>query len=130
MKFMTMVHETHRPTPEPPAELFAAIGALQAKGNAEGSLVEVGGVMPIEASGAIVTLSGGSVTTTDGPYVEARELVGGWAVYDVPDGAAAVTKAEEFLEAHHEAWPGWEGWIEVRAVFEQADTVALDAHED
>lgn len=118
MKFMTMIHETNRPTPEPPPELFAAIGALEAEENAQGTLVEVGGLMPIEMNGAIVTLSGGAVTTTDGPFTEARELVGGYAVYDVPDVATAIAKSEAFARAHHEAWPGWEGWIEVRAMFE------------
>lgn len=118
MKFMTMVHETQRPTPEPPAELFAALGGFQAEATADGSVVEVGGLMPIDLSGAIVTLTGGSLTTTDGPFVEARELVGGYAVYDVPDLPAAVAKAEAFLQVHRDAWPGWEGWIEVRALFE------------
>lgn len=118
MKFMCMVHETHRPTPEPPPELFAAIGGLQAENTKDGSLVEVGGLMPVQEAGAIVTLTGGSVTTTDGPFVESKELVGGYAVYDVPDAAAAAKKSEKFLEVHHDAWPGWEGWIEVRAFYE------------
>lgn len=118
MKFMTLVHETKRPTPEPPAELFAAIGALQAKAGADGTLVEVGGLMPVDAAGAIVTLTGGKITTTDGPFVEVKELVGGYAVYDVPDVATAVAKSEDFLNCHHTAWPGWEGWVEVRAMFE------------
>lgn len=118
MKFMTMVHETKRPTPEPPAELFAAIGGIQAKTQADGTLVEVGGLMPIDLNGAIVTLTGGSISATDGPFTEARELVGGYAVYEVEDTAAATALCEDFLRVHHENWPGWEGWIEVRAMFE------------
>lgn len=112
-----LVHETKRPTAEPPAELFAAIGALGAENTANGSLVEVGGLLPIEA-GAVVTLTGGAITTTDGPFVEARELVGGYAVYDVKDAAEAARKAEAFLAAHKDTWPGWEGWVEVRALME------------
>lgn len=114
MKFMMLVHETTRPTAEPPAELFAAIGALGAENTANGSLVEVGGLLPIE-TGAVVALKGGSVTTTDGPFVESRELVGGYAVYEVPDVTTAAKKAEAFLDAHRRTWPGWEGWVEVRA---------------
>jgi hypothetical protein len=117
MKFMLMVHETTRPTAEPPAELFAAIGALGAENTANGSLIEVGGLMPIEA-GAVVRLAGDAITTTDGPFVESRELVGGYAVYDVADTAAAAVKAEAFLDAHRKTWPGWEGWVEVRAMFD------------
>src|SRR5262245_59205211 len=114
MKYMLMVHETKRPG-EPPAELFAAIGALGAENTANGSLIEVGGLLPIEA-GAVVRLASDAITTTDGPFVETRELVGGFAVYDVADAAAAAAKAEAFLDAHRKTWPGWEGWIEVRGL--------------
>jgi hypothetical protein len=118
MKFMLMVHEVTRPTDEPPAELFAAIGALGAKNTANGSLVEVGGLLPVDA-GAVVRLAGSAITTVDGPFVETKELVGGFAVYEVPDAKAAAEKAEAFLEAHRDAWPGWEGWIEVRGLMER-----------
>jgi hypothetical protein len=117
VKFMLLVHEVTRPTDEPPAELFAAIGALGAENAANGSLVEVGGLLPIEA-GAVVRLGSGTITTTDGPFVETRELVGGYAVYDLPDSGQAAKKAEDFLEAHRRTWPGWEGWVEVRAVLD------------
>ena len=114
---MMLVHEVTRPTTQPPAELFAAIGALGAENTANGSLIEVGGLLPIEA-GSVVRLAGGAITTTDGPFVETRELVGGYAVYDVPDIAAASRKAEAFLDAHRSTWPGWEGWVEVRALLD------------
>ncbi|MCL1869933.1 MAG: YciI family protein [Promicromonosporaceae bacterium] len=117
MKFICLLHETARPTAEPPVELFAAIGAVGAASTADGSLIEVGGLLPI-STGAVVTLADGAVTTTDGPFVEARELVGSYAVYDVADAGAAAKKAADFLEAHRSSWPGWEGWIEVRAVME------------
>lgn len=117
MKFMTMIHETHRPSAEPPMELFAAIGALQERAVADGTFVDAGGLLPMEAGGAVVTLAGGQVTVTDGPFVEARELVGGYAVYELPDTAAAVAASEAFLAVHRDAWPGWEGWVEVRPMF-------------
>lgn len=118
MKFMTLVHETNRPTPEPPADLFAAIGGLQAQESAAGTLVEIGGLMPIKMSGAMVSIAGGSVTVTDGPFVEAKELVGGFAVYDLPDVETAIAKTEAFLKVHRDHWPGWEGWVEIRQLFE------------
>lgn len=117
MKFICLLHETTRPTAEPPAELFAAIGALGAEAAGEGSLIEVGALLPIEA-GAVVTLASGAITTTDGPFVETKELVGSYAVYEVPDLATAAKKSEAFLEAHRSTWPGWEGWIEVRPYME------------
>lgn len=117
MKFICLLHETARPTAEPPAELFAAIGALGAQATADGSLVEVGALLPIQA-GAVVTLAGDAITTTDGPFVETKELVGSYAVYDVPDVTTAAKLSEAFLEAHRTTWPGWEGWIEVRSFLE------------
>ncbi|WP_141003417.1 YciI family protein [Nocardioides humi] len=114
---MMLVHETTRPG-DPPMELFAAIGALGARESEAGTLVEVGGLLPIEA-GSVVTLAAGAIATTDGPFVEARELVGGYSVYDVADLAEANAKAQAFLQAHLDTWPGWEGWVEVRPVMEQ-----------
>jgi hypothetical protein len=118
MKFMLLVHETTRPS-DPPAELFAAIGALGAQETAAGTLIEVGGLMPIQA-GSVVTLAKGTIATTDGPFVEAKELVGGYSVYELPDVAEANKKAQAFLQAHLDTWPGWEGWVEVRPLMEMA----------
>lgn len=117
MKFMLLVHETSRPS-EPPMELFAAIGALGAKESEAGTLIEVGGLMPIEA-GSVVTLADGAIATTDGPFVEAKELVGGYSVYELADVTEANAKARAFLQTHLDCWPGWEGWVEVRALMEQ-----------
>lgn len=117
MKFMLMVHETTRPTEQPPVELFQAIGALSAQESATGALVEVGGLLPID-HGSVVSLAGGAIATTDGPFVEARELVGGYSVYHLPDLAAANQKAEIFLAAHRDTWPGWEGWVEIRPMMD------------
>lgn len=119
MKFMMLVHETARPSDQPPAELFAAIGALGAQESAAGTLIEVGGLMPIQA-GAVVTLAGDAIATTDGPFVEATELVGGYSVYELPDVTEAITRAQAFLDAHKTTWPGWEGWVEIRAMMEMS----------
>jgi hypothetical protein len=117
MKFMLLVHETTRPG-EPPAGVFAAIGAIGAKESAAGTLVDVGGMLPI-ADGAVVTLASGTISITAGASVEAKELANGYSVYELTDLAEANEKARAFLQAHAETWPGWEGWVEVRALMEQ-----------
>ena len=117
MKFMLLVHETTRPG-EPPAELFAAIGAIGAQESAAGTLVDVGGMLPIQ-DGSVVTLASGTIATTDGTSVSAKELAGGYSVYELTDLAEANEKARAFLQAHAETWPGWEGWVEVRALMGQ-----------
>ena len=45
--------------------------------------------------------------------------LGGYSVYEVADIAEANTKAQAFLQAHLDTWPGWEGWVEVRPLMEQ-----------
>lgn len=52
-------------------------------------------------------------------FVEAKELVGGYSVYELVDLAEANQKAQAFLQTHLDTWPGWEGWVEVRQLMEQ-----------
>ncbi|MEA2646625.1 MAG: hypothetical protein QOE92_1708 [Chloroflexota bacterium] len=49
----------------------------------------------------------GEATVTDGPYMEAKEVIGGFAVFDVADEAAALEMAR--------TWPAG-GTVEVRPV--------------
>jgi hypothetical protein len=116
MRFMTMVKSTERSGP-PPQELMAAIAKLGQEASREGVLVETGGLLPT-ALGARVQLSGGQVTVTDGPFAEAKEVVGGYAVYEVKSKADAIEWTRRFMELHQEHWKGWEGETEIRQVFD------------
>ena len=61
---------------------------------------------------------GGNVTVTDGPYAEAKEVIGGWAIvkFDTEDEARA--EGQKMADLHLEHWPGWEGAIEMRRIAE------------
>jgi len=116
MKFMTIVK--HRENQgAPPASLIQAIGQLGVDAGQKGVFVEMGGLMP-SAAGAEVALKGGKITVTDGPFTEAREVFGGWAVYNVPSKQEAIDWAKRFLDLHTEHWPGFEATVEVRQVME------------
>jgi hypothetical protein len=52
---------------------------------------------------------GGKVSVVDGPFVEAKESVGGVTIFELPDRAAAVALAK--------TWPGY--CVEVRPIVEQ-----------
>jgi hypothetical protein len=54
----------------------------------------------------------------DGPFAEAREVIGGYAVYDTASKAEAIAWATRFLDLHKQHWPGWEGEVEVRQIME------------
>ena len=97
MRFMSMVKGPEGLPPSP--ELMAAIGKL-AKDMAEaGVLVEMGGLAP-SAKGARIRLSGGTLTVVDGPFVETKEVVGGFAMFDVASKAEAVELGRRFMEVH------------------------------
>ena len=74
----------------PPKAFMDAMDQLvQEAGKAGCVMVEGVGLLPT-ASGARVRLSGGKVTVTDGPFTEAKEVVGGYAIFDAPvEGADA-----------------------------------------
>jgi len=118
MRFMCMVKsaETWRAGP-PPKSLFEAIGQLGEEATKAGVMVEMGGLLPTSA-GARVTLSSGKVSVTDGPFTEAKEVVGGYAVYDVKSKKEAIEWSKRFMDLHKEHWKGWEGEVEIRQLME------------
>ena len=115
MKFMTLVKTTKAGAGAPPVALMQAIGELGMAAGQAGVLVQQGGLMGKDSS-AFVAVRGGEVMVTDGPFAESKELVGGYAVYDVPSKAEAVDWATRFARLHTLHWPEWEGEIEVRQI--------------
>ena len=116
MRFMSMLKfdETKSFGPPPP-ELFTAMGAYTEEGLRNGTVVEIGGLLPSEA-GAIVSLVDGTIKAVDGPFTEARELVGGYAVIEVRSKAEAIEQARRLMQIHADHWPGFSGSCEIRQV--------------
>ncbi len=83
----------------------------------DGSLVDTGGLLPSK-EGIRVRLENGKITVKDGPFTEAKEVIGGWAILKTESRAEAVRIATEFMELHRKYWPGFEGESEVRPMFE------------
>jgi len=112
MKFMTMVRASEDQG-FPPKELIDAIAELGERETKAGKLVQAGG-LGRSATGARVRLQNGQITVHDGPFVESKELVGGFAIFELDSLDEAVEKAKEFIEVHRKHWPGWEGESEIR----------------
>jgi len=92
MQFIVYNTEQTRAEAKPPTpELMAALGKLTEDGIKSGVLVTTGGV---GEKGMRVKLAGGKYTVTDGPFIEAKELMGGFAVLNLKslDEAVAWTK--------------------------------------
>jgi hypothetical protein len=118
MRFMTMVKAPEKsPLGPPPKALMEAIGKLGEEAAKAGVMVEMGGLLPT-AMGARLRLSGGKLTVTDGPFSEAKEVIGGFSVYSVKTKQEAIEWATRFMNLHKQHWPGWEGETELRQLME------------
>src|SRR5258708_3644499 len=65
---------------------------------ARGELVGGGGFLPLMTHGCIVRRTNGEAQVIDGPYVESKELIGGFAMLEYASREAAIEGAKRFLE--------------------------------
>ena len=56
----------------------------------------------------------GKVTITDGPFAEAKEVIGGFAILEAASKREAIEVTRRFLQLHRDLWPTWEGECELR----------------
>jgi hypothetical protein len=112
MKFMFIVKSGHSMPPS--RELLEAMHTLANREIKAGRMLDNGGLMPL-AMGAQVRIAEGQLSVIDGPFAEAKEVIGGYAVFDLPSKEAAVASAVEFMQLHKDYLPGWEGTCELRA---------------
>ena len=122
-KYMTIVKGSESHAPPPPA-LFEAIDRLMK--DAGKRLVGVGGLLP-SGKGARARLAKGKVTVTDGPFTEAKEVIGGFAIYDVPTLAEAKEWTRRFLDVHVEHFAGWDCEVEIREMMDDPPPTTADA---
>jgi hypothetical protein len=54
---------------------------------------------------------------TDGPFTEAKEVIGGFAIFEALSKADVVKWSTRFMNLHKEHMPGWEGETEIRQLF-------------
>jgi len=102
----------------PRPELMAAIGKLSEEMGKAGVLVGMGDLLPSSTS-ARVRLSGGKVTVTDGPFSEAKEVIGGYAIVQVSSKKEAIELARRFWQAHADVLgPSYEGGGEIRQMMD------------
>jgi hypothetical protein len=91
-----------------------AIDKLGAEMTKSGVMVDMGGLLPTAMGAYRVRLSRGKLSVTDGPFTEAKEVVGGYALVEVKSKEEALQVARQFMELHLVHWPAFEGECEVR----------------
>src|ERR1700687_3050885 len=113
MRFMYLVKHPGAPG-HPTPELMEAMHKLADREIKGGRMLDNGGLLPVQ-TGAQVRIADGKLSIIDGPFVEAKEVVGGFAIFELRDKEEAVAAAVEFMQLHKDHMPGWEGTCEVRA---------------
>ena len=118
MRFMSII--TTASTEPPTPELIEAMNKLANRELQTGRMLDGGQLMPI-SMGARVSLAGGKLNVLDGPFVEAKEVIGGYVIFEFRSKEEAVASAVEFLQLHKYHMPGWEGTCEIRVLADAAD---------
>jgi hypothetical protein len=84
------------PMPPPNPELMADMDAFVEEATKAGVIVATGGIAPT-AMGVKISLSDGKYSVVDGPFTEAKELIGGWCLMECRDRDEAVEWSKRFL---------------------------------
>jgi len=127
MRYMFIVSgpESHAASGPPPAALYEAVEKLTEEATRSGKMVSFGGLKPTSI-GARMRIKNGEIVTTDGPFTEAKEVIGGFTIFNLASKEEALAEARKFTELHRLHWPAWEGVVEIRAMFGEEDDVQAE----
>ena len=122
MRFL-MMHRLDERVPEawnPSQEFMARMGGFIEESAKSGVLITAEGVLPSAKGSLVRKATSEKVTVTDGPFTEAKEVVGGFALINAANRAEAV----EFAQRYVELFTGIEIEVEIRQVAEFDDLPA------
>ena len=103
MRFLSMIRIDENSGKVPSEQLMNDMGKLIEEMTREGTLIRTAGLRPT-AEGARVRLNGGSLSVIDGPFTEAKEVIGGFAIVEAPSMRDAIELTKRFLRVHGTDW--------------------------
>jgi hypothetical protein len=99
MKYLSIYRPDEKIAGVPPSEeKMAEMGKLIEESMKAGTLLATGGLLPISKGGVRVRRSGGEISVLDGPFAEAKELIGGFAVIEAKSKEDAIEMTRRFLK--------------------------------
>jgi hypothetical protein len=104
-----------RPAGPPSQEYMDEMNRLIEASMKSGELLATGGLTPLQ-DGARVTQATGKVTITDGPFIESTEIIGGFALFELPSKEAAIESSKSFLKI------AGDGQVTIRPLMKPDDT--------
>jgi hypothetical protein len=120
MRFMMMIKgdKDYEAGVPPDPRLLAAVGQLTEEMMRAGVVLSTEGLQP-SSQGARLCASGGKITVIDGPFTEAKELIGGFAIVQAKSKAEAIELGSRFMTLHAQILgPAWSGECEIRQLSE------------
>ena len=103
MKFLSMIRIDENTGQVPSDRLQADMGKLIDEWIGKGKLVRTAGLRPT-SEGFRVRSRHGEISTTDGPFTETKEVIGGYAIIEAEDRKEALELTRQFLQVHGEEW--------------------------
>src|SRR3989442_4240450 len=100
MRFLSIVKASENQGP-PPQALLDAMAKLTEDSLRDGSLVQTGG-LSASSTAARVRISEGNLMVTDGPFAEAKEVVGGYPLPEAESPAEALEATRPFIQLHQQ----------------------------
>jgi hypothetical protein len=107
LMFVASEAEWERFSPEDREKAYAQIGKWWGENVAAGKIVGGEELKPTNTATTLRMKADGRVTVTDGPFMESKETLGGYAIIDVPDLDAAIELAK--------GWPALQT-LEIRPI--------------
>jgi hypothetical protein len=111
MRFLCLYKSSKQEDVPPTQQEMAEMGKLIEDWTKSGVLLASEGCLPSK-KGARIRLSGGKFTVTDGPFTEAKEVIGGFALIQATSKEEAIELTKNFLKV------AGDGETEIRQVFE------------
>jgi hypothetical protein len=103
MRFLSLIRIDESTGQQPSEQLMTDMVKLMDEMTREGTLIRTAGLLPT-AQGKRVRLRRGKLSTTDGPFTEAKEVIGGFAILEAASIQEAVELTSRFLRVHGDEW--------------------------
>jgi len=104
MRFLSMIRIDETTDQVPSEQLMVDMGQLIEALTRTGQLVSTAGLRPTCEGVRVRLHRGGTLSVVDGPFTEAKEVIGGYAILEAPSKAEAVALTRRFLEVHGNDW--------------------------
>ena len=103
MRYLSMIRIDEKSGQAPSEQLMQDMGKLIDEMIRTGTLISTAGLRPT-AEGVRVRLRAGKLSTTDGPFTETKEVIGGYAILEAKSMQEAVELTKRFLRVHGDDW--------------------------